>query len=342
MATTREGEMKPSKFWKQTTTPYKGADTRRSITQLSITIISFLLLWAAMYWGMKISYFLSLALAVPAGAFIVRLFMIQHDCGHGSYFPSRVARETVGFCLGVLTLTPFKYWASTHLYHHSHSGDLDFRELGEIHTLTVREYRNRTRWGRLRYWIYRNPFVLLVVGPAFHFLVKHRFPWDVPRKWRRAWRSVWLTNLALVAVVYVMGETLGYGRFFMLQGPTTLVACSIGVWLFYVQHQFENTYWHYHKEWDYFDAALHGSSHLVLPKPLQWLTAHIGVHHVHHLNSQIPNYRLQSCMEDNPELQVATRITIRDSWRLLWLTLWDEENQQLISFRDLRKMAPSQ
>jgi omega-6 fatty acid desaturase (delta-12 desaturase) len=177
--------------------------------------------------------------------------------------------------------------------------------------------------------------VLLGLGPAFQFIVKHRFPWDIPRDWKHAWRSVWLTNLALAAVVALLGLTLGWQRFLAVQLPVTILSGTIGVWLFYVQHQYEDTYWHRHDDWDFFDAALMGSSHLVLPKPLQWITGNIGIHHVHHLSSRIPNYRLEECMNANPELQQAARVTMRDAWRLMNLTLWDEERRQLVRFRDL-------
>ena len=327
----------PAAFWKEVTTPFRGPIIRRSVLQLTTTLGGFLLLWTAMFLALEISYFLSLALAVPTGLFVVRLFMIQHDCGHGSYFRSRRLADWTGFFLGVITLTPYKYWAQTHNYHHSHSGDLGFRGVGDISTLTVREYEALSRRKRLLYRLYRNPAVLLFIGPLFHFIIKHRYPWDIPSKWRHAWRSVWLTNLCLLAIVFLMGETMGYGRFFMLQFPVTAVACCAGVWLFYVQHQFEHTYWQCHENWDYFKASLKGSSHLVLPRLLQWLTASIGIHHVHHLSSQIPNYRLEECMLSNSALQEAEKITLLGSLRLLGLSLWDEEREELISFRRRRQ-----
>lgn len=325
--------------WKETIASWRGADTRRSVIQLATTAAIFFALWIATFLSLEVSYALTLGLAVPTAGFQIRLFMIQHDCGHGSFFRSRRARDIVGFCIGVLTLTPYQYWRRTHAHHHAHSGDLDLRGFGDIDTLTVREYTGRSRIGRLAYRLYRNPIVLLGIGPAFHFLVKHRFPWDVPRSWKQAWASVGWTNACLVAILAVMALTIGLRRFLLVQVPITLISCGIGVWLFYVQHQFEHTYWHRHEEWDFFEAALHGSSHLVLPRPLQWLTASIGLHHVHHLSSQIPNYRLQECLEATPELQRATRITIRDSWRLLRLVLWDEDSQRLIRFRDLRTLT---
>jgi omega-6 fatty acid desaturase (delta-12 desaturase) len=332
-------EVAPAARLREIIAPFKGADDRRSLLQLSLTASLFLLSWTAAYVALDVHYALTFLFSLPTAGFLMRLFMIQHDCGHGSYFRARRAREAVGFAIGVLTLTPYHYWKRTHAHHHAHSGDLDFRGFGDINTLTVREYRARSPLGRLAYRAYRNPLVLLGIGPAFHFLVKHRFPWDIPRSWKKEWAGVWATNVALAAVVCLLGFTLGWQRFLLVQVPITLATSSLGVWLFYVQHQFEDTYWHSHDDWDFYEASLRGSSHLVLPAPFQWLTAHIGVHHVHHLNSMIPNYRLQDCHDANPELQVARRITVRDGFRLLRLNLWDEDRRRLVGFGDL-KSAP--
>ncbi|MCB2156235.1 fatty acid desaturase [bacterium] len=324
--------------WRKLVAPFGGADTRRSLFQLITTLLLFAGSWAAMYFSLAVSYWLTLALAIPTAALLVRLFMIQHDCGHGSYFRSRRARDLTGFFLGVLTLTPYRYWQKTHAYHHSHSGDLDFRGFGDIDTYTVEEYRALSKWRRIAYRFYRHPAVLFGGGAAFHFLVKHRYPWDIPRSWKAAWRGVWLTNAVLAALIVGVGMTIGFRELLMIQLPITLLSSAIGVWLFYVQHQFENTYWHRHDDWNYYEAAIFGSSHLVLPKPLQWLTASIGLHHVHHLSSMIPNYRLEECLNANPDFQKATRINMRETWRLMKLTLWDEANERLISFREARQL----
>ena len=327
--------------WNEILRPYWGPDTKRSVTQLLATAIPFVVLWYLAYRSLEVGYWLTLTLAVPTTGFMMRLFMIQHDCGHGSFFHSRRARDILGFWIGVLLLTPYEYWRKTHAYHHAHSGNLTFRGFGDIDTFTVKEYLSWPWRRRLAYRLYRHPLILFTVGPAFHFLVKHRYPWDIPGDWTQAWRSVWLTNLAIVGVVAVMWATIGLKAFLMVQLPITLLACSVGVWLFYVQHQFEHTYWHWHERWDYYDASLHGSSYLVLPKPLQWITASIGVHHVHHLSARIPNYKLQQVHDENPELHVVTRMTIKDTFRLLNLTLWDEERERLIRFRDLKPMRPA-
>ncbi|UCC27059.1 MAG: fatty acid desaturase [Gemmatimonadales bacterium] len=319
--------------------PFLGADTRRSVVQLLTSLLPFVLFWYLAYQALNVGYWLTVLLAVPAAGFLMRMFMIQHDCGHGSFFRSRKARDWVGFCIGVLTLIPYQYWRKTHAYHHAHSGDLDFRGFGDIGTLTLEEFLALPPLRRLAYRVYRHPLVLFGIGPLFHFVVKHRYPWDIPRDWKQAWRSVWLTNLCLVAIVSGMVWLIGWRPFVLVHLPVLAVTTSAGVWLFYVQHQFEDTYWHRHEDWDYFDAALEGSSYLVLPRPLQWITANIGIHHVHHLNARIPNYKLQECMEAYPEFQRVTRIGIRDSWRLTRLALWDGEANELISFREARTRA---
>jgi omega-6 fatty acid desaturase (delta-12 desaturase) len=321
--------------------PYFGPELRKSVGQLLTSAVPFLLLWYATYRSLEVSYWLTLALAVPTAAFLMRLFMIQHDCGHGSFFRSKRAADFVGFWIGVLTLTPYQYWRRTHAYHHAHSGDLDFRTFGEIATLTVDEYRNLDWLGKLHYRVYRHPLVLFGPGAAFHFLIKHRYPWDIPKNWKQAWSSVWKTNLALVAVAAVLMALIGWKAFLLVQLPITLFACALGVWLFYVQHQFEDTYWHDHENWDFFDAGLQGSSYLVLPKPLQWLTASIGIHHIHHIAAKIPNYKLQQCLDENPAFQKVTRITLKETFGCIRLTLWDSENNKLIRFKDLRRLQPA-
>ena len=322
--------------WNRILAPYRGADTRQSVTQLVTSAAGFTILWYATLRSLEVSWWLTATLVFPTAGFMMRLFMIQHDCGHGSFFKSRSARDWVGRCIGLILLTPYDYWKRTHAYHHAHSGDLQFRGFGDVDTFTVAEYLSWPRFKRLRYRLYRNPLVLFGLGPFYQFFIKHRYPADAPRSWRAAWRSIWWTNVALLGVAGVMVATVGLGPFLAVHVPVTMVATTFGLWMFYVQHQFEHTYWHWHQEWDYYDASLYGSSYLVLPKPLQWLTANIGVHHVHHMSARIPNYKLQRAHDENPEFHVVTKVRFRDTLRLINLSLWDEERQRLIRFKDLK------
>jgi acyl-lipid omega-6 desaturase (Delta-12 desaturase) len=321
--------------WNRILKPYWGADTRRSVTQLLTSAIPFALLWYAMLRSLEIGYWLTLLLALPTAGFTIRLFIIQHDCGHGSFFKSRALRDWVGRTIGVLLLTPYDYWRKTHAYHHAHSGNLDFRGFGDVDTITVREYRALSRLKQLQYRIYRHPLVLFGVGPAYQFFFKHRYPWDAPREWKQAWRSVWWTNAAIVGVLVLMAATIGLRRFLMVQIPVTAIGSTLGVWMFYVQHQFEHTYWNWQNSWDYYDASLYGSSYLVLPSPLQWLTGNIGVHHIHHMSARIPNYKLQKVHDENSEFHAVTKVRFSDTLRLINLALWDEEGRRLIRFKDL-------
>lgn len=287
--------------------------------------------------SLEVSYALTLVLAFPTAGFLARLFMIQHDLGHGSFFPSRRASRWVGHWIGVLTLVPYHYWRRTHAHHHAHSGDLDFRGFGDVETRTVGEYLALSRRDRLFYRIYRNPLIMFGIGALWHFVVKQRYPWGVPRTWKREWRGIWLTNLSIVGTVALLVFAIGWQRLLLVHVPVLVLTCALGVWLFYVQHQFGDTYWERHPEWDFYDAALLGSSHLVLPAPFRWITANIGLHHLHHLSPRIPNYRLQECLDANPELEAGTRVSIRGSLALTRLHLWDPEAERLISFRELRE-----
>jgi omega-6 fatty acid desaturase (delta-12 desaturase) len=322
--------------WNELLAPYREPSRWRSLWQLGTTALLLAVFWAATYWSLSVGYWLTLLLAVPAALMVVRLFMLQHDCGHGAFFHSQRMNTLVGSVLGVVTLVPYNYWRKTHSLHHATSGDLDRRNLGDIDTLTVREYLSRPLHKRILYRMYRHPVVLLLVGPAWQFVLKHRLPLDIPRSWKREWMSVHATNLGLAAVVAIMWLTVGIHRFLMVQIPITLIAGGIGVYLFYVQHQYEDTYWRYREAWNYFAAGLEGASHLKMNKVLQWCTANIGLHHIHHVSSRIPNYRLQRAFNENPALQRATTLTLPGSVRTLWLTLWDEDEKRLVGFRDLR------
>jgi omega-6 fatty acid desaturase (delta-12 desaturase) len=268
---------------------------------------------------------------------LVRLFMLQHDCGHGSFFRTRAVNDWVGRIIGTVTLTPYDAWRRSHNAHHASSGNLDERGFGDIDTLTVREYLALPRWRRLRYRAYRHPLVMFGFGPAYLFLVRHRLPVGLMRKGWEPWISTMATNAATAALIVAMIWLVGAGPFLLVQLPIVLLAASMGVWLFYVQHQFEDTVWAEDPAWNLHEAALHGSSHYDLPPILRWFTANIGVHHVHHLCSRIPFYRLPEVLRDHPELGETSRLTIMESLNSVRLVLWDEERQQLISFRDLQR-----
>ncbi len=305
-----------------------------------MTLIPLALLWllagAALHFGY---WWLCLLLAVPAAGFLVRLFMIQHDCGHGSFFRHKIANDWVGRVLGVLTLTPYDFWRRTHASHHATSGNLDRRGLGDVDTLTVREYRARSFLGRLQYRLYRHPLVMFGIGPAYLFFIRHRFPAGLMRAGWRQWMSTMLTNLAIAAITAILIWFLGIGPVLLIQVPVMFLAAAIGVWLFYVQHQFEETYWERGREWSHQEAALHGSSHYDLPPVLRWFTANIGLHHVHHLYSRIPYYRLPRVLRDLPELHDVSRLTLMESFRCVRLVLWDESKRKLVSFREMREEA---
>jgi omega-6 fatty acid desaturase (delta-12 desaturase) len=267
----------------------------------------------------------------------VRLFMIQHDCGHGSFFRHPLINAWVGRVIGVLTLTPYDFWRRTHAIHHATSGNLERRGIGDIDTLTVREYLALPGWRRLLYRIYRNPLIMFGVGPAYVFILQFRFPVGLMRGGWQPWLSTMATNAGIAVLVATVMWFVGVGPFLLVHLPITMLAASMGVWLFYVQHQFEHTFWAEEGSWNLHEAALHGSSHYDLPGVLRWLTANIGVHHIHHLCSRIPYYRLPRVLQDFPELRRVSRLTLWQSFGCVRLTLWDEGRGRLISFRELRR-----
>lgn len=320
---------------------YRGPRTPRSVVEVAITILPFFGLWALIWAGVSAGHWIALVLVIPAAAFLVRLFMIQHDCGHHSFFRSKRANDWVGRLLGVLTLTPYAFWRYTHARHHAGHGNLDGPGVGGINTLTVDEYWNLPRGQRFRYRLYRHPLILLGLGPAWVFLLDNRLPTGFMRAGWMPWMSTMGTNLAIAVVVAGMVALVGTGTFVLIHLPIMLLAASVGVWLFYVQHQFDDTYWAHNENWNFLDASLQGSSHYDLPGPLRWVTANIGVHHVHHLCSGIPGYRLPEVLRDYPELRQVSRLTLLQSLRLIRLGLWDEDKQRLVSFREAHASAPA-
>jgi omega-6 fatty acid desaturase (delta-12 desaturase) len=324
--------------WTQILTRYREPSHSRSIFEIAVTLGPLAGLWA-LGWAAYYSGFwwLSLLLAVPAAGFLVRLFMIQHDCGHGAFFRHRLANDWVGRVIGILTLTPYDFWRRTHAIHHANSGHLERRGIGDVETLTVREYRARSFWGRLCYRIYRNPLVMFGLGPAYLFVLQQRLPVGMMLGGWQPWLSTMGTNVAIAGIVATLIWCIGIRPFLLVHLPITLLAGSIGVWLFYVQHQFERTFWANDGEWTLHEAALYGSSHYDLPGILRWFTANIGVHHVHHLCSRIPYYQLPRTLRDYPELRGVSRLTFLESFRCTRLVLWDESRRRLISFREMRR-----
>ena len=317
--------------WVKILARYREPSDLRSVFELAVTLGPFLALWAAAWWSLSVSYWLALAISFLIAPFLLRLFAIQHDCGHSAFFTSRKAGDWVGRFLGVLTLTPYSVWRRTHSMHHSASGNLGRRGMGDIHTLTVSEY-NALPWvQQVWYRIYRNPVSLFAVGPGYLFFLQNRIPFGLMTE-TRYWVSAMGTNLVILLAVAVMWYFGGPAPVFLIFVPSTLIAATAGLWLFYVQHQFENTHWQDHDDWRLHDAALHGSSHYVLPPVLQWMSANIGIHHVHHLYSRIPFYRLPEVLRDHKELAESNRMTIRQSLSCARLHLWDEDSKRLLSF----------
>ncbi len=322
------------RLWTQLLARYRQPSTGRSLVEIAVTLPPLVALWVLTWAALDLGYWLALPLAMVAAAFMVRLFLIQHDCSHGSFFRHRLANAWLGRALGVLTLTPHDLWRRTHAAHHAYTGNLDRRGMGDIDTLTVEEYRARSLWSRLRYRLYRHPLVMFGVGPAYLFFLQHRLPVGLMREGWQPWLSTMATNAAIGLAAAALIWLIGIKAFLLVHLPIMLFAGSAGVWLFYVQHQFEHTVWTKDGDWNMHDAALRGSSFYDLPVFLRWFTANIGIHHVHHLSSRIPYYRLPRVLRDHPELRDVGRLTLLQSFRCVRLTLWDETQRRLVSFRE--------
>jgi omega-6 fatty acid desaturase (delta-12 desaturase) len=323
--------------WSKTLAPYRQPKTGRSILEIIITLVPLLAIWG-LAWALHAHgwWWAALLLTVPAAGFLVRLFMIQHDCGHGSFFGARQANDWVGRVIGVFTLTPYDYWRQTHAMHHATSGNLDRRCYGAIGMLTVAEYDALPPLRRLGYRLYRHPLVMFGLGPAYVFFIEQRLPIGLMKQGWRPWASVISNGVAALAGVAGLVFVFGAAPVLIVNVVTMLLAATMGVWLFYVQHQFEGAYWARNGVWKRDEAALMGSSHYDLPPVLRWFTANIGIHHVHHLSSRIPFYRLSKVLKDHPELSGMSRIGLWESFRLARLALWDEAAGRLVSFREAR------
>ena len=321
--------------WRKLVARYQQPDLRTSIWQVINSFGGLFLSLLFMYLSIRVGYWLTLLLALPAAGFVVRIFIIQHDCGHGSFFKSRRANELVGMACSIFTLIPYKFWRKSHAIHHAHHAELEERGIGDVWTMTVDEYWAAPWFKRLTYRVFRHPLFLFGIAPTINFVVLTRLPLGGEDSWKNGEKaSIWWTNLALAAFFVGFGFLIGMGTVVAIYLPVIVVAASTGVWLFYVQHQFERTYWEHTPEWDYTLAAMHGSSYYELPRILQWFTGNIGFHHIHHLSPRIPNYNLQKCHEENPTLQRVERLTIASSLRTIYLVLWDEKQRCLITFNE--------
>jgi acyl-lipid omega-6 desaturase (Delta-12 desaturase) len=321
-------------FWRDALAPFAKPHLGRSLLDLATSVVPYLLLLVLMYMAVDSSPLLVLALSVPAGGFLLRTFIVFHDCAHGSFLPSKRANAWLGTAVGLLVYESFINWRHSHAVHHATAGDLDRRGVGDVHTLTVAEFRDLSRRGRLGYRLFRSPLVMFTVGPLYALVLQPRL---VPRTARpRIRRSVIVTNVALAVALTALCLSLGWREVLFVQGPSMLLAGAAGVWLFYVQHQFEDTYWQSADDWSYAEAALRGSSYLKLPRLLQFFSGNIGLHHVHHLNAKIPNYNLQRAHDENPIFHDVPTLSAWDGMRAVRFKLWDEGRGRLVTFAEER------
>lgn len=324
-----------SPSWRKRLAPYCKPDAHRALRQLFITSIPFLASMTGLLYGLAHGRWYAFALVLPAAVFLVRLFVIQHDCGHGSFFKSRRVNEGLGLVLSILTMMPYWSWRHAHAVHHATSGNLERRGTGDVATLTVREYLSLSAWRRFLYRVYRHPLVFFGIGPIYFILIRYRIPMSNPFHDWQHWVSIIFTNAVATALGAVLAIVIGPCAFLLAWSTVLLLATAVGVWFFYVQHQFADTYWADAASWEFHHAAINGSSYYDLPRVLDWLTGSIGFHHIHHLASRIPNYRLRACFNENPEFQCAKRVTLWTSLKCVRLALWDEELSELVPFRQI-------
>jgi acyl-lipid omega-6 desaturase (Delta-12 desaturase) len=322
--------------WQQVIARHQHPSISRSLWQVVNTLAPYLAFWVLMVLSLRVSYWLTLLLAVPAAGFMIRTFILFHDCGHGSFFESQRANDTLGIITGILTFTPYYSWRHAHAVHHATVADLDRRGVGDVWTLTVKEYQALSGWKKLVYRVTRNPLIMFTIGSSAVFIIGHRFAKRGDA--RRERMSVLWTNLVLLGIIILFSFTIGLKAFILVQLPILFFGTSVGVWLFYVQHQFEGTYWARHSQWDYLTAALKGSSFYKLPRVLQWFTGNIGFHHIHHVSPRIPNYLLENCHNAHPLFRQVKPLTLLSSLKSLRLRLWDEDTQKLVGFAELKRM----
>lgn len=336
-AVTQDTDLHPSKTnakqptWQQAVVPYQHSDIRRSVIQMLNSIAPFFILWYLAYRALEVSYLLTLVFAFVAALFVMRIFIIFHDCGHGSFFKNKKWNDIVGILTGIMTLTPYYAWRHSHAVHHATAGDLDRRGVGDVWTMTREEFEKSPLGTRLFYRLYRNPFMTFGIGPTIDFVVLQRLMGTAAQGKQRERRSVIYLNLILLGILLGMGFTIGFREYILVQLPITAFASSFGVWLFYVQHQYEDVYWERHDNWDFEKAALEGSSFYKLPRIMQWFSGNIGFHHIHHLSPRIPNYNLEACHNENEIFQIEP-LTLRTSLKSLNVRLWDENRHKMVGY----------
>jgi acyl-lipid omega-6 desaturase (Delta-12 desaturase) len=316
--------------------PYEQSNVKYSIWQIINTVIPFFIVWYLAYLSLTVSYFLSLPFIIIGAGLLVRIFIIFHDCCHHSFFKNRTANKILGTILGVITLFPYSQWQRNHNTHHATSGNLDKRGVGDIWILTINEYKEASLWTKIKYRLYRNPFVMFILGPIYEFLIHQRF-----NKKGVSWSeriNTYIINISIVALYTILIVTIGYQSFLLIQVPIFLISGSLGIWLFLIQHQFEDSYFEWSKDWEYVKAAVEGSSFYKLPKLLQWVTGNIGYHHVHHLSPKVPNYNLEHAHNNSEALKNVPTVTLRTSFKSLKFKLWDEMNKQFISFKEYKDL----
>ncbi len=325
--------------WPNRVKKYQVPNTKKAIVQMLNSFLPFVAVWGLMYWSLSVSYWLTIGLGFLNAFFLVRIFIIQHDCGHQSFLKSRKTNNVIGIFCSVFSLIPYKYWARSHNFHHAHNGQLEHRDIGDITLLTVEEYRALTGWGRFRYRLYRSPLVMFFIGPVYYILIHNRLPLIDMKGWKKEKQALLRSNLLIIVMYLVLGFVIGWKNFLLIQAPIIVFFAIIAVWFFYVQHQHEETYKQWKENWEYLLSAIKGSTYYKLPRVMQWLTGNIGLHHIHHLSSLIPNYNLEKCNTENPIFEkYVTILNFRDSLKCMFNKLWDEEQQRMITFREFRQM----
>ncbi|MEL6122272.1 MAG: fatty acid desaturase [Bacteroidota bacterium] len=325
--------------WREIVQQYQVPDSRKAVLQLLTTFLPYISLWVLMYFSMRWSIMITIALGLVNVFFLVRIFIIQHDCGHQSFLKSKKLNNVVGTICSLFSTIPYKYWAKVHNHHHGHTGQLEERNIGDINFITVEEYRSRGKWGRFSYRLFRNPVVLFFFAPLIYFLFSNRIPTFKLKGWHHVRRGQLANNLMIGGVWLLLAILLGWKQFLFVQLYLVISFFCVAFWFFYVQHQHEETYMRWRQNWDYLIASIRGASYYKLPKVFQWLTGNIGLHHIHHLSSRIPNYNLEKCMKENPLFtKYATTLTFWDSVKTVTLKLYDEERQRMISFREFYQM----